>query len=181
MTLHARVLTMALGAVLVARWAPALAGPPTPHPIPPACQQALAYEKIAANDSLAAQAAYDAAVAGLEVNQRCSDEPMRLTREAYLLSMRAAAEYALNIGNWRRDLSRAGMLLANCANRLDIARSVGDDCRRQARYNADWLKKTLAQPTPTPRPYATQPPGSSSAPPRPVIAPPPTPNPSPRP
>jgi hypothetical protein len=175
--------------MLAAQGTPAWAAPPTPHPIPRACQQALAYERTAASDTVSAQASYDAAIAGLEANKRCNDEPMRLTREAYLLSMRAAAEHALKIPNWQRDLTRANMLLANCSNRPDVSRAVRDDCRTQARYNEEWEKRTVAQPsyaprsygspTPaTPRPYGTQPPGPA---PHPIIAPPPTPNPSPRP
>jgi hypothetical protein len=195
-TFYARVLTVALGAVLVAQGAPALAATPTPHPISLACQQALAYEQIAARDPSAqaatdaavarreAQASYDAAVAGLEANKRCKDAPMSLTREAYLLSMRAAAEHALNVGNWQRDLTRANMLLEQCTGtNREIPRSVGDNCRTQLRLNDAFRRKVISEATPTatPRPYNPQPAGAT---PRPVLGPaalPPSPPPSPRP
>lgn len=191
MTFHARLSSGALAVAIAAAAAvPAVAADPSPRPVPRACQEALAYEKTASSDTATPQAAYDAAIAGLEANKRCNDEPMRLTREAFLLSMRAGAEHALNVGDWRRDITRAQMLLANCANRPDVGRTTADNCRTQWRYNDSWMKRTLAQATAAPaaqpmaRPSST-PAASSGTQPRPVIGPaqppPAPPRPSPRP
>lgn len=161
MTAHDRPLgrpTLALAAaaaVLVAAFAA-----PAPAPAAPAsCDTALAYEKTAASDSVSAQARYDSAIAGLSANQGCRDAQMHLVNEAYLLSMRAPAEHDLHIGNWRRDLDRANMLLTQCANWPGLKGTrAGGDCDTQRRYN-DVIAKTLAMPTPTPGPIPTPPPG----------------------
>ena len=155
-----------------------------------ACFQALAYERTAANDSSTRQAAYDAAVAGLATNQRCTDAQMKLVNEAYLLSMRAAAEHELKVGNWQRDMTRANMLLTQCANWPGLKNTrAGTDCDTQRRYN-DIIAKKLVTPSPMPRaatpaPAMTSPgpgaTGGAARPPTPVPLPtPPSPNRPPR-
>lgn len=130
-----------------------------------ACNQALAYEKTAANDSSTRQAAYDAAAAGLAANLRCNDPQMRLVNEAYLLSMRAAAEHELKVGNWQRDMTRANMLLTQCTNWPGLrGKKPGIDCDTQRRYNELITKKITTMPSPmpgTPRPAAS--PGGAPA------------------
>jgi hypothetical protein len=129
-----------------------------------ACAQALAYEKTAANDSVSRQASYDSAVAGLAANQRCNDAQMKLVNEAYLLSMRAAAEHELKVGNWQRDLTRANMLLTQCANWPGIRGTpAGTNCLTQRQYNAIVEKTLSAKPTPRPAPSgAPASPGAAS-------------------
>ena len=146
-----------------------------------ACDQALAYEKTAANDSSTRQAAYDAAVAGLAINQRCNDAEMKLVNEAYLLSMRATAEHELKVGNWQRDMTRANMLLTQCTNWPGLKnKKPGIDCDTQRRYN-DIIAKKLATPPPTARPATPAPamtspaPGTTGGAARPTPAPLPTP------
>jgi hypothetical protein len=144
-----------------------------------ACNQALAYEKVAANDSSTRQAAYDAVAAGLAANQRCNDAQMRLVNEAYLLSMRAPAEHELKIGNWQRDMTRANMLLTQCANWPGIRGTrAATNCMTQRSYNELIAKKLTTIPTPmpgTPRPATAPPAPAASGAPRPMVAPPPTP------
>ena len=114
-----------------------------------ACSQALAYERTASNDAISRQAAYDSAVAGLTANQRCTDPQMRLVNEGYLLSMRAGAEHELKIGNWQRDLERANMLLAQCANWPGLrGTKAGNDCNTQRQYNQITYKNGVATPAP---------------------------------
>ena len=145
----------------------ALSPPPAAAaPSPDACAQALALEKTAASDAVAAQARYDSAGAGLAANQGCNDSQMHLVNEAYLLSMRAPAAHDLHLGDWRRDLARANDLLLQCANWPGLkGTKAGQDCLTQRQYNAI-ITKALAA-TPAPR--------------GPVPPPPPTPAPSTRP
>ena len=169
----AALLTVAASVASVC--APAQAQQPNP-----ACSQALAYEKTAANDSSTHQAAYDAAVAGLATNQRCNDAQMKLVNEAYLLSMRAAAEHELKVGNWQRDITRANMLLTQCANWPGLKNTrAGTDCDTQRRYNDIIAKKLATPPAPrpgTPAPAMTSPgPGTTGGAARPTPAPLPTP------
>lgn len=173
----ARALALAAALIVAASVAPAQAQQ-QPNP---ACYQALAYEKTAANDSSTRQAAYDAAVAGLAANQRCNDAQMKLVNEAYLLSMRAAAEHELKVGNWHRDMTRADMLLTQCANWPGLKNTkAGTDCDTQRRYN-DIIAKKLTPPPPTPRPATPAPamtspgPGTTGGAVRPTPAPLPTP------
>jgi hypothetical protein len=144
-----------------------------------ACNQALAYEKVAANDSSTRQAAYDAVAAGLAANQRCNDPQMRLVNEAYLLSMRAPAEHELKIGNWQRDMTRANMLLTQCANWPGIRGTpAATNCMTQRSYNELITKKLTTIPSPrpgTPPPAAASAAPAASGAPRPMVAPPPTP------
>ncbi|HTD38918.1 MAG TPA: hypothetical protein VK669_15510 [Candidatus Limnocylindrales bacterium] len=149
---------LALAAALSVAASVASVGAPAQAQQPnPACSQALAYEKTAANDSSTRQAAYDAAAAGLAVNQRCNDAQMKLVNEAYLLSMRAAAEQELKVGNWQRDMTRANMLLTQCANWPGLKNTrAGTDCDTQRRYN-DIMAKKLATPPSTPRPATPAP------------------------
>jgi hypothetical protein len=116
-----------------------------------ACNRALEYEKTSANDTVSRQASYDSAVAGLTANARCNDPQMKLVNEAYLLSMRAAAEHELKIGNWQRDLERANMLLAQCTNWPGLrGKPAGNNCATQRQYN-DIMSKTMST-VPSPRP-----------------------------
>ena len=132
---------------------PVLAAPESPGPNA-ACDQALRYEKVAATDTISRQASYDSAVAGLSANQRCSDPQMKLVNEAYLLSMRAAAEHELKVGNWQRDLERANMLLTQCANWPGLrGTKAASDCTTQRQYN-QITAKTLTT-VPSPRPAAS--------------------------
>ena len=146
------------------------------------CMQALAYEKTAASDSVTRQAAYDSAVAGLSANQRCADPQMRLVNEAYLLSMRAPAEHDLKIGDWRRDLARANMLLVQCTNWPGLRNTrAGTDCATQKRYNEIITKSLTAIPSaaPSARPAPPTPPAGGTAMPLPRPAS-PIPSPTPR-
>ena len=158
---------LALAAAAAVAFAAVLAPLPSPAAPNDACNQALAYEKTAANDSVTRQAAYDSAVAGLSANQRCNDPAMKLVNEAYLLSMRAPAEHDLHLGDWKRDLTRANMLLLQCTNWPDLRnKKAAIDCATQRRYN-DIVAKTLStQPTPLPAPSAaaTAGPGASAVP-----------------
>jgi hypothetical protein len=174
--------TVALAAAAAIAFAAVVAPRPAPA-APDTCAQALAYEKTAANDSASAQSRYDSAVAGLTANQTCRDAQMRLVNEAYLLSMRAPAEHDLKIGDWRRDITRANMLLAQCTNWPGLRSTrAGIDCGTQKRYN-DIIAKTFASlPTPGPagsgRPAPPTPPAGGAMPlPRPAS---PIPTPSPR-
>jgi hypothetical protein len=151
----------------------------------PACNQALAYEKTAANDSVSRQAAYDSAVAGLAANQRCNDPQMKLVNEAYLLSMRAAAEHELKVGNWQRDLTRANMLLTQCSNWPGIRGTpAATNCATQRQYNQIVEKTIMTKPTPRPAPSgapsgaATAAPAAGSPGPARVASPAPLPNPA---
>jgi hypothetical protein len=167
--------TVALAAVLAPF--PALAAPaPAPAssaaPAAPstgpneACNRALEYEKTSANDTVSRQASYDSAVAGLTANVRCNDPQMKLVNEAYLLSMRAAAEHELKIGNWQRDIERANMLLAQCTNWPGLrGKKAGNDCATQRQYNLITAK--TANTVPSARPAATGSPAAIPTPPAP--------------
>ncbi len=133
-TAHTRLSgRLALTAAAAIAFAAVLAPLPAPAAPNNACTQALEYEKTAASDSVTRQAAYDSAVAGLTANQRCTDAQMKLVNEAYLLSMRAAAEHELKIGNWQRDFERANMLLTQCTNWPGLrGKKAGTDCAHAA-------------------------------------------------
>ena len=126
--------------------APAGAAPPD------ACAAALAYERTASADGVSRQAAYDAAVAGLTVNETCAKPQQRLVNEAYLLSMRAAAAHDLNVGDWRRDLARADALFTQCTTTRGLANTqAAKDCRTQLTYNRRYEAAASASPSPRPR------------------------------
>ena len=175
--------TIALAAATAIAFAAVAAPLPAPA-APDTCAQALAYEKTAANDSVTPQARYDSTVAGLAANQTCRDAQMHLVNEAYLLSMRAPAAHDLKVGDWRRDMARANMLLVQCTNWPGLKNTrAGVDCGTQRRYN-DIIAKTFAsQPTPGPaatgRPVPPTPPAAGSAMPLPRPAS-PIPSPTPR-
>jgi energy-coupling factor transporter ATP-binding protein EcfA2 len=115
-----------------------------------ACQRALTYTRISGNDATSSQAAYDAAMAGLNTNAQCSDPQAKLVNEAYLLSMRAPAERALRIGNWQGDLTRANALLAECASRPGLKdTAAGKDCQAQLFANGV-PKQQVTAPEPQP-------------------------------
>ena len=123
------------------------------------CDTALAYEKTAASDSVSAKRATIPRSPACPRTRAAATRRCSLVNEAYLLSMRAPAEHDLQIGNWRRDLDRANMLLTQCANWPGLKGTrAGGDCDTQRRYN-DMIAKTLAMPTPTPGPIPTPPPG----------------------
>ena len=137
-TIRARTFVLAplaaftVGATLLAAVAPASAAPAPRN----ACADAQAYQRTAASAAVSRQAAYDSAVAGLTINQSCTDARQRLVNEAYLLSVRAAAAHDLNVGDWRRDLGLANALLAQCSAMPGLARTkTADDCRTQLQYN----------------------------------------------
>jgi hypothetical protein len=175
---------------LAAAWAIVFAAVAAPLPAPAAsdmCAQALAYEKTAANDSVTPQARYDSTVAGLTANQSCRDPQMHLVNEAYLLSMRAPAAHDLKVGDWRRDMARANMLLVQCTNWPGLKNTrAGIDCNTQRRYN-DIIAKTFntlptAAPSGSPasgRPAPPTPPAAGNAMPLPRPAS-PIPSPTPR-
>jgi len=62
-----------------------------------------------------------AAVAGLTMNAHCG-EPRRSVNAAYLLAMRAPAEFALRLGDWSGDLTRSNELLDACAAAARVSR-----------------------------------------------------------
>jgi hypothetical protein len=99
-----------------------------------ACHRALIYERTAAATWVTPRTAYNAAMAGLAMNNHCS-APRRDVNEAYLLAARAPAESGLGIGDWRRDLLRSDALLAQCVARPQYRRGIGSDCASQLRYN----------------------------------------------
>lgn len=141
-----------------------LTAPRTSLAAPDGCAQALAFERAAAVDSAAAKTRYDAAVAGLSANQGCRDPQMQLVNEAYLLSMRAPAEHDLGVGDWRRDLTRANMLLMQCTNWPGLkGTKAGANCAQQRSYN-NTLAQSLDAPAPTPRPAQSPPPTAAPAP-----------------
>jgi hypothetical protein len=146
-------MAVALAVVLAPLGAPA--APAAPND---ACHQALEYEKTAASDTVSRQASYDSAVAGLTANQRCADAQMKLVNEAYLLSMRAAAEHELKIGNWQRDFDRANMLLAQCTNWPGLkGTSAATNCATQRQYNQIMTKTITTVPSPRPAPPGASP------------------------
>ena len=150
------------GAVLLALVLGTVSPPAGAAPGP--CEQALSYEKTAAQDSNPAQARYDSAVAGLSANARCNDQQMRLVNEAYLLSMRAPAEHDLRIGNWERDLTRANALLTECTGFPGIARTrVADDCRTQMQNNQRLAGIYAAQAAASARPKPSSTPAGAPA------------------
>jgi hypothetical protein len=108
-----------------------------------ACARAVGYLRTAADDRVSHLEAYNAAVAGLSTNRECP-EPRRGVNEAYLRAMRAAAEFALQIGDWNADLTRSDVLLDACAaNREFRATAVGRDCATQRRFNGLVRKRIL--------------------------------------
>lgn len=187
-TAHTRLSgRLALTAAAAIAFAAVLAPLPAPAAPNNACTQALEYEKTAASDSVTRQASYDSAVAGLTANQRCPDAQMKLVNEAYLLSMRAAAEHELKVGNWQRDFERANMLLTQCTNWPGLrGKKAGTDCALQLQYNQLTLKTITTVPSPRPAPTAV--PAGMPTPPAPgparsgmPLPRPPAPNPSPSP
>ncbi len=148
---------------VLGRMAPAGAAPPD------ACAAALAYERTASADGVSRQAAYDAAVAGLTVNETCAKPQQRLVNEAYLLSMRAAAAHDLNVGDWRRDLARADALFTQCTTTPGLANTqAAKDCRTQLTYNRRYEAAASASPSssPAPAPPSPGPAAPSPKPPR---------------
>jgi hypothetical protein len=99
-----------------------------------ACHRALIYERTAAGARVARRIAYNAATAGLAMNNHCG-APRHDVYEAYLLASRAPAELALGIGDWRRDLRRSDTLLAQCTRRPLLRGGIASDCAAQLRYN----------------------------------------------
>jgi hypothetical protein len=109
-----------------------------------ACVRAVGYLKTAANDQISRLDAYNAAVAGLATNADCA-QPRRDVNEAYLRAMRAPAEFALRIGNWKTDLDRSDALLQACAASSEFrATAVARDCATQRRFN-DVIRRRILQ------------------------------------
>jgi hypothetical protein len=135
--------------------AAASADAPKPPVLAPGCAQTLAFEKTAAADGIAPQAALDAANAGLEANRRCGDPVMHPVNEAFLLSLRAMARYALHDESWRTDFRRANELLAQCEARRDKAGAPANAvCKTQEGMNQTFLAQ-YAPPTAAPGSSAT--------------------------
>ena len=159
MTVRARASALALfTAVACAATLRGNGVPAGAAPARDACEDALAYERTAADSATTRQAAYDAAVAGLTVNQTCAKPQQRLVNEAYLLSMRAAASHDLNVGDWRRDLARANQLLTQCTTTPGLARTqIADDCRIQILFNRRYETTVLSSPSPAASPVPAPP------------------------
>lgn len=95
----------------------------------------MTYLKTAADDRIPRRAAYNAALAGLAMNAHCR-EPRRSVNEAYLLAMRAPAEFTLHAGDWNSDLTRSDALLDACAANPEFrGTTVGSDCATQRKFN----------------------------------------------
>ena len=110
-----------------------------------ACRRALIYETTAASNWVSHQVAYEAAVSGLSVNAHCS-EPRRTVNQAYLLAMRAPAEYALHAGDWKSDLALSDTLLDACAAQNSYrGTDVAADCLTQKRYNESFRESARRQ------------------------------------
>ena len=169
---NARAGASALVLVAVAVCAGGVLGRTAPAGAAPrdACADALGYERAASADGVSRQAAYDAAVAGLTINQTCANSQQRLLNEAYLLSMRAAAAHDLNVGDWRRDLARADALFTQCTTTPGLANTqAAKDCRTQLTYNRRYEAAANASPAPTTAPALPGPasPGPASPSPKP--------------
>ena len=120
------------------------AGPLVGGPEGDACLQTLTYLKTAADDRLTRREIYNAALAGLAMNAHCA-EPRRSVNEAYLLAMRAPAEFSLHIGDWNADLSRSDTLLDACAASPEFrATTVAADCATQRKFN-DLVRRRILQ------------------------------------
>jgi hypothetical protein len=119
-------------------------GPLVGGPDDDACLRTLTYLKTAADDRLTRREIYNAALAGLAMNAHCS-EPRRSVNEAYLLAMRAPAEFSLHIGDWSADLSRSDALLDACAALPEFrATTVAGDCATQRKFN-DLVRRRILQ------------------------------------
>jgi hypothetical protein len=167
-TVRARASALVLFAVAVCAGAVLSPGTPSGAAPPDACAAALAYERTASADGVSRQAAYDAAVAGLTINQTCANPQQRLLNEAYLLSMRAAAAHDLNVGDWRRDLARADTLFTQCTTTPGLANTqAAKDCRTQLTYNRRYeAAASAASPAPTAAPASPGPATPAPKPPR---------------
>lgn len=120
------------------------AGPLVGGPDDDACLRTLTYLKTAADDRISRREAYNAAVAGLAMNTHCR-EPRRSVNEAYLLAMRAPAEFALHLGDWNADLNRSDALLDACAGAPEFrTTTVGADCATQRKFN-DLVRRRIQQ------------------------------------
>jgi hypothetical protein len=115
----------------------------------------LTYLKTAADDRLTRREIYNAANAGLAMNAHCG-EPRRSVNEAYLLAMRAPAEFTLHVGDWNADLTRSDALLDACAALPEFrATTVAGDCATQRKFN-ELVRRRILQlggrrQTPVPR------------------------------
>jgi hypothetical protein len=131
------------------------AGPLVGGPEGDACLRTLTYLRTAADDRLTRREIYNAAIAGLAMNAHCG-EPRRSVNEAYLLAMRAPAEFSLHIGDWNADLSRSDMLLDACSALPEFRETtVAGDCATQRKFN-DLVRRRILQiiarrPTSSPR------------------------------
>ncbi len=124
----------------------------------------MGYQRTAAGTTVTRQAAYDAAVAGLTINQSCANPQQRFVNEAYLLSVRAAAAHDLNVGDWRRDLARANQLLTQCTTTPGLAGTrTAEDCRTQLAYNRHY-EGTVAAPSAAASPAPASPASASPSP-----------------
>ncbi|MBV9440800.1 MAG: hypothetical protein JOZ24_12490 [Candidatus Eremiobacteraeota bacterium] len=129
-----------------------LGAAPTKPPAPDPCQQALAFEKRAADGSAAPNDAYAAARDGLDTNEHCTDAEMHLITKGYLLSMLAISEHALDKGDWRMHFLQADALLIQCERLKTVPPSVTSDCRLQQSYNRGlaslWARESFPSPPP---------------------------------
>ena len=126
------------------------------HDAAPACSRALNDEQRASQSTISPIASYDASIAGLAENARCTDDAKQVVNEGYLRSSLAAAEHELKLGDWRAELKRADEVLARCETlRALRSTSVAGDCLAQRRFNdnaaAQWSPAS-ASPAPSPSP-----------------------------
>jgi hypothetical protein len=119
-------------------------GPLVGGPDDDACLRTLSYLKTAADDRLTRREIYNAANAGMAMNAHCG-EPRRSVNEAYLLAMRAPAEFTLHIGDWNADLTRSDTLLDACAALPEFRETtVAGDCATQRKFN-DLVRRRILQ------------------------------------
>ena len=122
----------------------AAGGPLVGGPDDDACLRTLSYLKTAADDRLTRREIYNAANAGMAMNAHCG-EPRRSVNEAYLLAMRAPAEFTLHTGDWNADLTRSDQLLDACAALPEFrATTVAGDCATQRKFN-DLVRRRILQ------------------------------------
>jgi hypothetical protein len=135
----------------VASAAPAAKPRPSPRPrvsatpkavaqVDEGCRRAIIYERTAARSAVSKRAAYNAVMSGFAMNAHCG-EPQHSLNEAYLLAQRAAAESALNVGDWRADLGRSDELLARCTMRPEY-RQTASGCRARLKKNQS-IRQTI--------------------------------------
>ncbi|MEA2688943.1 MAG: hypothetical protein QOD51_1550 [Candidatus Eremiobacteraeota bacterium] len=111
-----------------------------------ACAAPPAYLRTAAVAPGAAQAAFDAANAGIAANAACVDTAYHRVNEAFLMSQLAAAERTLRKPDWQKHLKAANDLLDWCATSRDVTDPTAPpDCRTQRQRNDALTKPASAK------------------------------------